>query len=164
MVRGKHRHKDRVARGLPENPIKVTFTGSGDLDPDAKFFAAGDDQKIVYCSSEAINGGRERLAGLATLVDAGNPVDLTTILADLTHRGVERLMVEGGGTVYTHFLTAGLADELHLVIAPFFVGDTNAPRFVGSGQFPHHPANRMPLEEPCPIGDVILARYRLTNS
>ncbi len=118
----------------------------------------------MYCSSEAINGGRERLAGLATLVDAGNPVDLTTILADLTHRGVERLMVEGGGTVYTHFLTAGLADELHLVIAPFFVGDTNAPRFVGSGQFPHHPANRMPLEEPCPIGDVILARYRLTNS
>ncbi|WP_026412882.1 dihydrofolate reductase family protein [Actinomadura oligospora] len=39
-------------------------------------------------------------------------------------------MVEGGGTVHTRFLTAGLADELHLVGAPFFVGSPYAPRFV----------------------------------
>ena len=34
-------------------------------------------------------------------------------------------MVEGGGRVLTEFLTAGLADELQLVIAPFFVGDAD---------------------------------------
>ena len=41
-----------------------------------------------------------------------------------TTRGVRRLMVEGGGTVHTQFLTDGLADELQLVVAPFFVGDS----------------------------------------
>ena len=45
-------------------------------------------------------------------------------------------MVEGGGTVHAQFLAAGLADELHLVVAPFFVGDGRAPRFVGEGRFP----------------------------
>ena len=45
-------------------------------------------------------------------------------------------MVEGGGTVLTQILTAGLADELQLVVAPFFVGDACAPRFVGEGTFP----------------------------
>ena len=36
-------------------------------------------------------------------------------------------MVEGGGTVHTQFLTADLADELQLVVAPFFVGDSRGP-------------------------------------
>jgi riboflavin biosynthesis pyrimidine reductase len=37
-------------------------------------------------------------------------------------------MVEGGGITHTQFLTEGLADELHLVVAPFFVGDSRARR------------------------------------
>ena len=55
---------------------------------------------------------------------------------DLHARGVRRLMVEGGGEVHTQFLTAGLADELQLVVAPLFVGDPSATRFVGDGRFP----------------------------
>ncbi|SNR42903.1 RibD family protein [Actinomadura mexicana] len=164
LVRSEERRKARVARGLPESPIKVTFTARGDLDPGAKFFAAGGVEKIVYCSSSAVDSCCERLGDVATVVDAGDPVDLDTMLADLAGRGVQRLMVEGGGTVHTQFLTAGLADELQLVIAPFFVGDSAAPRFVGTGQFPHHPGNRMTLEDVRPIGDVILARYLLTRS
>ena len=62
-------------------------------------------------------------------------------------RGVRRLMVEGGGTVLTQMLTAGLADELQLVVAPFFVGDAGAPRFVGAGLFPWTVARRAPLAE-----------------
>ena len=48
-------------------------------------------------------------------------------------------MVEVGGKVLTQFLTAGLADELHLVVAPFFVGHSRAQRFVGDGSFPWNP-------------------------
>lgn len=164
LVRADERRKARVARGVPESPIKVTFTARGDLDPGAKFFTAGGVEKIVYCSSSAADGCGERLGDVATIVDAGDPADLDTMLADLAERGVQRLMVEGGGTVHTEFLTAGLADELQLVIAPFFVGDSAAPRFVGAGRFPHHPGNRMTLEEVRPIGDVILARYLLARS
>jgi len=48
-------------------------------------------------------------------------------------------MVEGGGMVHTQFLTDNLADELQLVVAPFFVGDSRAPRFVRDGLFPWNP-------------------------
>jgi riboflavin biosynthesis pyrimidine reductase len=48
-------------------------------------------------------------------------------------RGIGRLVVEGGGTIHTQFLTAGLADEIQLAIAPFFVGDAAAPPFVVPG-------------------------------
>ena len=48
-------------------------------------------------------------------------------------------MVEGGGHVHTQFLTDDLADELHLVVAPFFVGDSARPRFVRDGSLPVEP-------------------------
>ncbi len=70
---------------------------------------------------------------LATVVDGGQPIDLVDVVADLGLRGVRCLMVEGGGSIHTQFLTRGLADELHLVVAPFFVGDDRAHRFVNAG-------------------------------
>jgi 5-amino-6-(5-phosphoribosylamino)uracil reductase len=73
------------------------------------------------------------------------------------------LMVEGGGRIHTQFLTADLADELHLVVAPFFVGDPRAPRFVGEGSFPWHPGNRAHLAETRQMGDVVLLRYVLAR-
>jgi 5-amino-6-(5-phosphoribosylamino)uracil reductase len=71
-------------------------------------------------------------------------------------------MVEGGGTVHTQFLTADLVDELQLVVAPFFVGDSRATRFVSDGRFPWHPGRRAELAEVRQIGDVVLLRYALS--
>ena len=85
------------------------------------------------------------------------------MVTDLAGRGIHRLMVEGGGTIHTGFLTAGLADELQLVVAPFFVGDSRAPRFVGDGSFPWCPQRRADLAEVRQIGDVVLLRYALSE-
>ena len=81
---------------------------------------------------------------------------------DLYSRGVQRLMVEGGGTVHTQFLTADLADELHLVVAPLFVGDSRARRFVSDGRFPWNSDRRATLAEVRRIDDVVLLRYALS--
>ena len=85
------------------------------------------------------------------------------VLDDLAARGVRRLMVEGGGTVLTQLLTEGLADELQLVVAPLFVGDSRAVRFVGDGTFPWHDGRRARLAETRPVGDVVLLRYALSE-
>jgi 5-amino-6-(5-phosphoribosylamino)uracil reductase len=71
-------------------------------------------------------------------------------------------MVEGGGTVHTQFLAADLADELHLVIAPFFVGDSRARRFVGDARFPWNPDRRAKLAQVQRMDDVVLLRYALS--
>jgi riboflavin-specific deaminase-like protein len=163
MVRSERRRAERVARGEPPHPVKVTITGKCDIDPAARFFALGDAPKIVYCASPAVDGARERLGEVATVVDGGDPVDLRRVSADLAGRGVRRLMVEGGGTMHTQFLTAGLVDELQLVVAPFFVGDSRAPRFVGDGDFPFGPGRRAALAEVRQIGDVVLLRYALSE-
>jgi 5-amino-6-(5-phosphoribosylamino)uracil reductase len=158
LVRSERRRRQRVARGLPPNLIKVTMTSGGDLDPASRFFTTGDSLKLVYCASPAVAKARERIGGAAEVVDAGDPLGLGRMLDDLAARGVRRLMVEGGGRIHTQFLTEGLADELQLVIAPCFVGEADAPRFVNPGQFA---PGRMNLAETRQIGDVVLLRYLL---
>lgn len=160
LVRSAARRNARVARGLPPSPVKVTLTVRGVLDPGARFFTTGPTEKIVYCARPSLAGARARLGSVATVVDAGDPVDLRGLLSDLRRRGVERLMVEGGETIHTQFLAAGLVDELHLVVAPFFVGEARAPRFIGGGRFPSRPGHRAVLAEVRQIGDVVLLRYR----
>src|SRR6266511_3594412 len=117
LVNSTERRAARVNRGLPEHPLKVTVTGTGDR------------------------------------------LDLPGMLADLALRGIGQLMVEGGGSIHTQFLTSGLADEIQLAIAPFFVGQPDAPRFVGPGTFANDLHHRMTLAEVRAIGDVALLRY-----
>ena len=95
-------------------------------------------------------------------MDGGRPVDMHWMSEDLADRGVGRLMVEGGGVVHTQFLSDDLVDELQLVVAPFFVGDSPRPRFVSDGRFPWNAGRRATLAEVRQIGDVVLLRYALS--
>ena len=163
IVKSAARQADRLARGLTSSPAKVTLTRSGELDPDAQFFRTGEADRLVYCPSAVAVTLRPRLGSLATVVDAGPKVDLHWMSEHLSERGINRLMVEGGSTINTAFLTEDLVDELHLVVAPFFVGDPLARRFVEAGEFPWSAQRRARLAEVRPIGDVVLLRYALST-
>lgn len=162
LVRSHARRADRTARGLPPSPMKITVTERGDLDAESNFFTAGEVEKLVYTSSGRVADARRRLGRAATVVDGGRRVRMRCLCEDLADRGVRRLMVEGGGVVHTQFLAGDLVDELHLVVAPFFVGDSSAPRFVTDGRFPWNAGRRATLAEVRQIGDVVLLRYALS--
>ena len=171
LVRSAGRRAGRVARGLPPQPTGVTVTASGDLDPAARFFHGGAQRadspgpaapprRIVYAARPVYPKLRDQVGALAEVVDAGDPPRLADLVADLGRRGVGRLMVEGGASLGTEFLAAGLVDELQLAIAPFFVGDPAAPRFAGPGHYPAGPAHPLHLAEARPVGEMVLLRYR----
>jgi 5-amino-6-(5-phosphoribosylamino)uracil reductase len=159
LIRSEERQQERARRGVAPHPMKATLTVSGDLNAKARFFSAGHGEKLVYTRDPAVPALREAVGSVATVVGAGTPIDLRVVLDDLAERKVQRLLVEGGGTIHTQFLTAGLVDEIQLVIAPFFVGDAGAPRFVHPGRFPQDAAHPMTLAEVRQIGNVVLLRY-----
>jgi len=163
LVRSEARREERTARGLPDSPMKVTVTRRAELDTRADFFKLGDAEKLVYCASPGVADARNRLGPVATVVDAGDNVEMRALTTDLAARGVDRLMVEGGGTIHTQFLTEDIVDELHLTIAPIFVGDSDATRFVRDGIFPWNPARRAELVDVQKLGDVVLLRYALSS-
>ena len=162
MVNSARRRAEREARGLAAQPLRVVLTGSGDLDPGLRFWHHGGD-RVAYAPDAAVAKLAERLDGLADVVGTGAGLDPGAVLDDLGARGVGRLMVEGGGAIHTLFLTAGLVDELQLAVAPFFVGDDLAPRFVRAGTFPQDALHRMTLAETRALGDTALLRYTVAR-
>ena len=127
LVRSPQRRAARTACGQPPSPLRVVLA-SRPLDPAARVLTE---------------------PGAETVALSGSPEG---VLDDLAARGVVRLMVEGGAGVLRSFLTAGLVDELALVVAPRLVGD--GPRFTGApGAVPH-------LVETRALGEDVLLRYR----
>jgi 5-amino-6-(5-phosphoribosylamino)uracil reductase len=185
LVRSAARRAARVAAGRPASPVRVTLTSRGGLDPAARFFTTeagsaveaaslgepaaaggtgGAGERIVYAAGPVAQRVAEQLSGAGTaVVDLGaagpGAAGLDAVLADLGGRGVERLLVEGGAGVLTGFLAAGLADELQLMVAPFFVG--GGMRMTQAGVFPHGPGNPMKLADLARLGDAVLLRYLL---
>jgi 5-amino-6-(5-phosphoribosylamino)uracil reductase len=143
LVRSPARVAARLARGLPEHPLRVTLTRSGALDRAAPFFT-GPGPHVVY---------------------EGAGLTLSAVLEDLcTKRHVRTLLLEGGSQLLAEALTQGLADELRLAIAPFFVGDADAPRFAVPGAYPHDAAHPMRLESVRRLGGVVVLNYQLTST
>jgi 5-amino-6-(5-phosphoribosylamino)uracil reductase len=163
LVKDPTLREQRRARGLPDSPTKVTVTDRGLLDSSARFFADDGSQKLVYAGSRVVDAVTARVGAAAEVVDGGDPLHLAGLAEDLHERGVRRLMVEGGASVHTQLLAEDLVDELQLVVAPFFVGEPAARRFVGEGRFPWHPDRRARLAETRQLGDVVLLRYALSD-
>jgi 5-amino-6-(5-phosphoribosylamino)uracil reductase len=168
LIRDPRRRARRAARGLPEHPARVTVTGTGDLDPAARFFAPGA-ERLVYCATPALPRARARIGEKACLIDAGDPLTLEFVLNNLAERSVARLLVEGGAHVLAEFLarerSRELADELHLAVAPFFVADPAAPRLnvsqIGVPPNPGGPSSPMSLVSAERLEGIAVLRYLL---
>lgn len=163
LVRSAARREARRRHGSPPSPAKVTVTRRAKLDPEARFFTSGDAERLVYCASPVTQEARDAVGRHARVIDAGERVRMAWLCRDLYARGVRRLLVEGGGTVLTQFLTQGIADELQLAVAPIFVGDAAATHFVEPGAYPWGNDRRARLVDSQAIGDVVLLRYALTE-
>ncbi|GAA3381204.1 hypothetical protein GCM10020367_71560 [Streptomyces sannanensis] len=160
LVNSEERRAARVAAGQPEYPLKVTITGTGDLDPNWKFWHHGGEKLVLAVGNKAAERAHANLGNLVTI--QGIPTEATwqtalDVLGDI--HGVQRLMVEGGGAIHTQLLAESLADELQLVIAPLLVGQPDAVRMLGPAHYLGGPTARLRLLETRQIGDVVLLRY-----
>lgn len=164
LIKSAELRKNRLLKGMSENPMKITMTTSGMLSKDLRFFTNGNSEKIVYCGDRASEQLALHLAEVAEVVSSPHSrVEPEFILQDLNKRGIKKLMIEGGSGILTMFLSSGLVDELQVSVAPFFVGEINAPRFVNAGAFVHDKDHRMKLENVEMIGDMALLTYKLSK-
>ena len=155
---------ERLARGLSANPIKVGIATNAGIKPNSNFLNIGPARIVIFTthqtSIEQINSLRAH--HVEVFVHETQRVDLRSALETLKKLGVNRLMVEGGGTMNFELLKLGLVDEITAYIAPMIFGGTNAPTMADSLGVPREAAlhlNLMDVEK-WDDGGVIL-KYKL---
>lgn len=123
-----------TVRDLPVNqqPLRVVWSRSGNLPPDCHLLT---------------DEHRER-----TLVFQGK--SLTEVLRDLGHRGVEQVLIEGGGRTLGEAFDEGLVDRIVFYVAPVLLGG-ETPSVAGCGVESNESAIRLKEPTYTRIGDDI---------
>ncbi|GGI97525.1 diaminohydroxyphosphoribosylaminopyrimidine reductase [Halobellus salinus] len=153
----------RTDRDDPATPARVVLDSTGRTPTDARIL---DNAATTYAvvSSAATRSRRQALAdaGAEVVVAGDDRVALDDAVSALATRGIETLMIEGGGEVIYSFFAAGLVDELSVYVGSVIVGGRDAPTladgdgFVGS--FPD-----LSLEDVRAVDDGVLLEYTVTG-
>jgi riboflavin biosynthesis pyrimidine reductase len=113
----------RRARGQTDTPVVAVVTRSARLDPDARLFASGGQQPLVYSAATADPGRLAALRNVAEVIVVGDDgVDPRRMAADLRERGHRRVVSEGGPSLNADLVAADVVDEFCLSLAPLVVG------------------------------------------
>jgi len=166
VVKSESLRASRLARGLSANPIKVGIATKADVKPDSNFLNIGQARIVIFTthqtSMERINLLRAHHAEV--FVHETPRVDLTSALETLKKLGVNRLMVEGGGTMNFELIKLGLVDELTAYVAPMIFGGASAPTMADSFGVARESALHLHLMdvEKWDDGGVIL-KYKFTG-
>lgn len=135
-----------VRRVEGSHPHRVVLDPRGRLDPGSNVFSDGAAPTLWIRGDAAPSSGSgtARRAGGPVAAEAVAPagkgavsptrVEVVTlpledgrfapraIVEELARRGLERVLVEGGGVTVSRFLAAGALDRLHVSVAPLLIG------------------------------------------
>jgi 2,5-diamino-6-(ribosylamino)-4(3H)-pyrimidinone 5'-phosphate reductase len=146
-VKSESLRAERLAKGLSANPMKVGVATKADIKPDSNFLKIGPARIVIFTtqktSIEQINLLRAHHAEV--FVHETPRVDLPSALGTLKGLGVNRLMVEGGGTMNFELIKLGLVDEVTAYVAPMIFGGANAPTMADSLGVPSEAALHLHL-------------------
>lgn len=116
--------------GKHRQPVRIVVSSRAILPPQSRILAtAALYPLIVAHTEEAPEGNLERIrrAGGETLLcgSCAGGVDTADMARRLGKRGMDSLLVEGGGNLNFSVLRQGLADEVYAFIAPAIAGGRN---------------------------------------
>lgn len=148
----------RTARGESPNPARVVADSSIRTPLDSAIL---DDAAETYMlvSEAAPADFVAQMEDCATVIVAGDQqVDLPVALKELASRGVEQLMVEGGGELIFSLFAENLVDSLSVFVGPMLIGGREAPTLAdGEGFLSEFP--RVDLESVDRIDEGVLLEY-----
>ncbi len=111
-------------------PTRVVFDRSGGMAATHPIFADSALPVIVVVGAAAAAGSRHALRNTGAEIVVAD--ELPTALAALAERGIDAMLVEGGGRLAGAMLRAGLVDRIYQVQCPLWLG-AGTPAWAGLG-------------------------------
>ena len=165
-VKSEMLQKRRLEMGLDENPIRIIVDSHAKTPVDADIFKKGNGKKIIVVSKKAPLDRVNQLSSNPNtkIIAVGQDrVDLAEMAVLLKKEGIDRLMVEGGGSLNFGLIRAGIVDELKIFVGNLIIGGNAAPTFADGDGFSEINLKKLTLQSSEMIGDGILLTWKIDN-
>ncbi len=105
-------------------PLRVVLDGGLRMPPEAAMLTLPGTTLLLTASSDSDAAAELSRAGaeVVNIPTLANRLDLNAVMAELTAREVNEVLVESGPTLAGAFMAAGLIDELVIYMAPHLMG------------------------------------------
>ena len=148
--------KDKYVKN-PKHPIRIVLDTYCKTPTDA--LVVNNISKTLIITSEKCNKKYgENVEVILCDKDDDGFINLEKLMAILENKGINKLMVEGGGTVIWNFLKSGLADDFYIYVGSIIIGGSNTPTISGKVDDKNI---KLKLVKTKNVGDGILLHYRL---
>ncbi len=139
----------------PEHPLKVVLDSEGRTPEDAQIF--DESESLIATTKDVDKEGWIRCG------ESGR-VDLKVLMEELSERGIEEILIEGGGEVISSFFEEGLVDEFSVFVGSLIIGGRDAPTPVdGEGSADIDEIIELRFLGHEKMDDGILLRYEVDN-
>jgi 2,5-diamino-6-(ribosylamino)-4(3H)-pyrimidinone 5'-phosphate reductase len=164
-VKAEECRRRRLDRGIDEHPVRIVVDSRARTPPDAAILHKGNGKRIIAVSEQADLQRVAVLRKTATVIITGvAEVDLHRMMDELGVMGIQRIMVEGGGTLIAGLFSAGLVDEVYTFIGNIIIGGKDAPTLAdGEGFISESDFCRLTLIESHRVENGILLHWAVNK-
>jgi 2,5-diamino-6-(ribosylamino)-4(3H)-pyrimidinone 5'-phosphate reductase len=127
----------RYTRG--KNPIRIILDSHGTIKNNSRIIKTCQRVPTIIVTSEIIsksNLNRLQKLPIDVIICGKNQVNITKLLSILSKKGIETILLEGGGTLNRSFLKKNLIDEMVIALTPYVLGSENTVSLFEGLSFP----------------------------
>ncbi len=163
-IRSARRRDERRSKGKPPHPVSILLSRTMRLPRNGRYWEDDQVERVIVTTDQVKEERIQPFLDMAEVIRAGRTtVDLGECCRMLSVRGIDRLLVEGGGEVNMAFWEAGLVDEVYLTLCPVVIGGRNAPTAADGTGFATDRFRKLRLIESRRVGQEVFLRYRAVD-
>jgi len=149
----------RFSKG--NNPIRIILDPRASIHPDSKVVKTARSIPTILVVSEDASAKTEKFtqAGLEVIRCGRKKINLKRLLRILKNKGINRILVEGGGITNWNFFKERLVDELIITITPHILGGDTAISLVGGMGFDNISSYSLKLKKLKKVNDEVILYY-----
>ena len=145
----------------PKQPLRVVLDCKCRIPEDSLILNKDAKTLIITTFGNRKNIGGNHVEIVECKSDIEGHIDLNHTLKLLQQKGINKLLVEGGGTIIWSFLKNRLVDELFVYIGPCIVGGKTSPTMAdGLGSKNENELIFLKIIDINRLGDGILTHYK----
>ena len=153
----------RIENG--RDPVRIICDSNLSISPGTQIIkTAKDIETIIVCANEDAGKTavlKEKGAEVLVLPGEDGRPDLKKLMETMGGRGIDSVLIEGGGTLNENALKAGIVNEVRTFVAPKLFGGVAKSPVMGEGVETPDEAYALEMTDIKKTGDDLMIRYRV---